>query len=92
MNERMTVYPYSHMWTYREGVTLKHNAYNEIYPGKSCTFITHQNCVLNAKRSPHISVAVQTDKYVDMEYMIAVKIIISTLGRRLNITLEHGKP
>ena len=29
--EWMTVYPYSHVWSHREGATLKRNAYNEIY-------------------------------------------------------------
>ena len=35
MNEWMTVYPYSHMWTFREGATWKLNAYNEIYSSNS---------------------------------------------------------
>ena len=56
----MTVYPYSQMWTYREGASLKRNAYNEIYLCNTLnefTFITHQNCVLNAERSYHIPVS-----------------------------------
>ena len=42
-SEWMTVYPYSHMWTYREWAIWKRNAHNEIYSGNSlivCIFLT----------------------------------------------------